>query len=77
MSWFTKQSAIAESTTPGDHWKATHKPGTAVPHSGIYICTCCKVEVTSNKSDPFPPLDHPHKSGAKWRLNVRTNTEGK
>lgn len=81
MSWYTNDSRVTRVTEPGDHWTATHKPGSTVPLSGIYRCLGCNKEVTSNKDDPFPPQSHHQHTAAqgtiRWRLNVRTNTEGK
>lgn len=80
MSWYTKSSVLVESSGDGDWWKKTYEPGEVVSVSGIYRCVGCKKQVTSNKNDPFPPQNHhQHSSGQgaiRWKLNVRTNTEG-
>lgn len=60
-------------------WKNLYSPGQEVKVSGIYICTECQKEITSNKGDPFPPpnIYHDHdKIDIKWKLIVRTNTNG-
>ncbi|EWF36202.1 hypothetical protein L395_10288, partial [Klebsiella pneumoniae BWH 2] len=31
-------------------WKSRYNPGDSVPHSGIYRCTVCGKEITSNGS---------------------------
>lgn len=81
MSWYTEQSRITKSDGKGAHWSATHNPADQVPHSGIYRCLGCNKEVTSNAGDKFPPQNHHQHSQeqgtVRWRLNVRTNTEGK
>ncbi|MDU7900070.1 MAG: protein L [Enterobacter hormaechei] len=62
-----------------DHWTERYSPGDTVPVSGIYRCTVCGKEVTSNEDDPFPPQNHhQHSSGNKisWQLIVRTDTNG-
>jgi hypothetical protein len=55
---------------------ATHKPGSTVPYSGIYMCTSCRDEIASNKGDPFPPQNHrQHRDTSKpilWKLLVQT-----
>ncbi len=54
-------------------------PGETVPVSGIYRCTVCRKEITSNVDDPFPPQNHhQHSSGnpISWQLIVRTDTQG-
>lgn len=35
-------------------WTSTYDPSDTVPVSGIYRCTVCGKEITSNKNDPFP-----------------------
>lgn len=54
----------------------THKPGSIVPYSGIYMCINCRDEVACNKGDPFPPQNHrQHPSTTKailWQLLVQT-----
>lgn len=62
-------------------WKSKYSPAEIVPHSGIYRCTGCKKEVTSNKGDKFPPQNH-HQHGTnqgsiQWQMIVYTDTEGK
>lgn len=80
MAWWTDASALTKSDGSGDHWKTSYSPGATVAVSGIYRCVGCKKEITSNKGDPFPPQNHHQHStsqGAiKWKLNVRTNTDG-
>lgn len=60
-------------------FNATHKPGGAVPNSGIYECIRCKKEVTCNKGDPFPPQNkHQHGincTNVEWKLVAKTETD--
>lgn len=60
-------------------WESRYNPGDSVPVSGIYRCTVCGKEVTSNEDDPFPPQNHHQhnqKQAIKWQLIVRTDTKG-
>lgn len=60
-------------------WEELYSPGEEVEVSGIYICTVCGKEITSNEGDPFPPQNHhQHKpqKNIEWKLIVRTNTKG-
>ena len=80
MSWINDSSLLTKTTGTGDHWTKDFGPSVKVPVSGIYRCTGCKKEITSNKGDPFPPQNH-HQHAAsqgeiRWKLNVRTNTDG-
>ncbi|BCG20783.1 MULTISPECIES: protein L [Vibrio] len=80
MSWYIDKSNLTQAIADKSHWKNSYSPGSEVPISGIYRCTGCKKEITSNKGDPFPPQNH-HQHAAsqgdvKWKLNVRTNTNG-
>lgn len=62
-----------------ERWTSRYSPGDKVPVSGIYRCTICGKEITSNESDPFPPQNHhQHKQNQdiKWQLIVRTDTNG-
>jgi hypothetical protein len=49
-----------------------HKPGEAVPHSGIYRCKACTHEIVSTHGNPFPPQNHhQHRAGQgdiEWQL---------
>jgi len=80
MSWYVKSSVLVESDGEKDWWKNTYGPGDTVPTSGIYRCLGCKREITSNENDPFPPQNHhqhtTNQGSIKWKLNVRTNTQG-
>lgn len=66
---------------PGwDGWDNIYKPSDQVPHSGIYKCTGCNKEITSNKGDKFPPQNH-HQHGSvlssiQWKIIVFTDTAG-
>ena len=81
MAWIKDSSIVTKTTGKGEHWIKAYGPSMKVPVSGIYICIGCKKEVTSNHGDPFPPQNHHQHSSAqgdiRWKLNVRTNTEGK
>lgn len=60
-------------------WTSRYTPGQSVPVSGIYRCTVCGKEITSNEDDPFPPQNHHQHSQNKaieWQLIVRTDTNG-
>lgn len=80
MSWYIKSSVLVESDGNKDWWRNEYSPGDTVPVSGIYRCLGCKKEITSNDNDPFPPQNHhQHTAGQgaiRWKLNVRTNTQG-
>lgn len=72
---------IKNTTTPNNqHWTHVYGIGTKVPVSGIYRCTGCGDEITSNKDDPFPPQnDNQHECNGKeimWELVVMTQTKG-
>lgn len=85
MPYFTKDSSqYFQEETPvrsllgGDLWGTVYQIGTPVPASGIYRCTGCGDEITSNKGDPFPPQNsHQHNSSAHvaWKLVARTKTK--
>lgn len=75
------ESSVIESVSPSKlHWTSKYGPGKEVPVSGIYRCTGCKKEITSNKGDSFPPQNHHQHTTMQgviqWKLNVRTNTDG-
>ncbi len=59
-----------------DKFRLSLKPGTTVPHSGIYMCLNCRDEVAANRGDPLPPQNHrQHSDTSKpivWRLLVAT-----
>lgn len=60
-------------------WTTRYSSGEKVPVSGIYRCTVCGKEITSNATDPFPPQNHHQHSQSKsieWQLIVRTDTQG-
>lgn len=81
MSMYLQGRSVLTSVV-GDNawWKNDYTPGVQVPVSGIYKCTGCGKEVTSNEGDPFPPQSHHQHSTSQgkilWRLNVRTSTDG-
>lgn len=81
MAWYKDDKVVVVTTGTGAHWTTQYGPADKVPVSGIYKCTGCKKEVTSNENDPFPPQNHHQHSSAqgaiRWKLVVRTNTEGK
>ena len=53
-----------------------HAPGAVTPHSGIYKCQGCGIEIISTAGDPLPPPSHHQHSlnqgGVAWRLIVAT-----
>ena len=53
-----------------------HPPGATSPHTGIYACQGCGIEIISLASDPLPPQSHHQHSlsqgGIAWRLIVAT-----
>lgn len=60
-------------------WAIRFSPGETVPVSGIYRCTNCGREITSNADESFPPQNHHQHSIASpvyWQLTVRTDTHG-
>lgn len=60
-------------------WNNAYGIGATVPASGIYRCTGCGEEITSNKDDKFPPQNrHQHVNQAvpvQWQLIVKTQTK--
>jgi hypothetical protein len=80
VAWYIKSSELEESDGAKDWWKTEYGPSSTVPVSGIYRCRGCKKEVTSNEGDPFPPQNHhqhtKEQGEIKWKLNIRTNTNG-
>ncbi|MGI8472397.1 protein L [Pectobacterium brasiliense] len=81
MAGFTSDTEQYLQRVKGDkkHWTSRHSPGNTVPVSGIYRCTVCGKEITSNEGDPFPPQNHhQHTSNESisWQLIVRTDTNG-
>ncbi|WP_447870352.1 protein L [Serratia fonticola] len=81
MAAYTNETKKHLTLVSGDNerWKSTYGPGKEVPVSGIYRCTVCGKEITSNKSDPFPPQNHHQHSSNKdisWQLIIRTDTAG-
>lgn len=83
MAWFANDKVVLKvgaAAAAAPRWNLVHKPGETVPLSGIYCCTACKKEVTSNKDDPFPTQNHhqhdPRLGDIGWKMIVRTNTEG-
>lgn len=80
MAWYVDDKVVVKGKATHSHWSEVHQPGDKVPLSGIYRCTACKREVTSNKNDPFPTQNHhqhsPQLGEIGWTLIVRTNTEG-
>lgn len=80
MAWYKDSSKLILVNGTGAHWTTIYGPADKVPVSGIYVCTGCKKEITSNEGDPFPPQNH-HQHGSvqgavRWKLIVRTNTNG-
>ncbi|OPB14495.1 protein L [Pseudomonas fluorescens] len=80
MAWYIASSSLALADNPTAIWNQIFGPGQTVPASGIYRCTGCRKEITSNGGDPFPPQNHHQHSllqgPVQWRLNVGTNTAG-
>jgi len=81
MAWYKDKNTLTFSTGTGAHWSNLYGPGEKVPKSGIYKCTGCGKEITSNENDPFPPQNHHQhtvpQGAIRWKLIVRSNTEGK
>ncbi|NCE83467.1 protein L [Pseudomonas sp. Q1] len=63
----------------GPEWSNAYGIGATVPASGIYRCTGCGDEITSNKDEKFPPQNrHQHANQsvpAQWQLIVKTQTK--
>ncbi|CAH0181687.1 protein L [Stenotrophomonas lactitubi] len=80
MAWHTSTSVLLQVNATNEWWNTVYSPGDTVQVSGIYRCLGCKREITSNQRDPFPPQSHhqhaPQQGAIRWKLNVRTNTEG-
>ena len=51
-------------------WTSRYNPADDVPVSGIYRCTVCGKEITSNNHQ------HSQSQAIKWQLIVRTDTQG-
>lgn len=66
--------------TGSEEWGYVHGIGSPVPASGIYRCTGCGDEITSNKGDKFPPQNHHQHADqmvdVRWELIVKTQTKG-
>ena len=81
MAWHTNQSNLVLSDGTAACWRGVYGPADEVPVSGIYKCAGCKKEITSNAGDLFPPQNkHQHtqaQGSVRWKLIVRTDTEGK
>jgi hypothetical protein len=78
MAWYQDTTRVSQLSGDKD-FDAIYEPGNKVPHSGIYICTGCRREVTCNYGDPLPPQNsHQHTTSKpiRWRLLVYTNTSG-
>lgn len=60
-------------------WNNAYGIGAPVPASGIYRCTGCGHEITSNKGDNFPPQNKHQHAGSTtdvlWQLIVKTQTK--
>jgi hypothetical protein len=80
MAWYKDKTAVvyAGEPEPGTVWTTNFNPGDEVPMSGIYRCTVCQREITSNRGEPFPPPSHHSHSPSAvlWRLILLTNTSG-
>ncbi len=76
----TKKYVNETNQPKNKHWTHIYGIGTKVPVSGIYRCTGCGDEITSNKDDPFPPQNgDQHECNGKpihWELVVMTQTKG-
>jgi hypothetical protein len=76
----TKKYVNQTNKPENEHWRHIYGPGLKVPVSGIYRCTACGDEITSNKGDPFPPQNtkqHPcQDKDIGWELVVMTQTKG-
>ncbi|WP_081489877.1 protein L [Pseudomonas sp. R62] len=75
------RSYVKNTTTPKNkHWTHIYGIGTDVPVSGIYRCTGCGDEITSNKGDIFPPQNKTQhecqNKAVMWELVVMTQTKG-
>lgn len=57
-------------------FNALHNPGSKPPHSGIYRCEGCGVEVVAEQGRTFPPT-HSHNAPAhvRWRLVAYPSTK--
>jgi hypothetical protein len=74
MAYYQDTTNVTQKQT--EEFKPTYKPGTKVPHSGIFMCINCRDEIAANHGDPFPPQNHRQHTNAQkpieWQLLVRT-----
>jgi len=73
MAWFKYKEFLKYSDSSA--YDDVHKPGTATPHSGVYRCESCGVEIVSEKGRTLPPT-HANVARAHtitWRLAVFPN----
>ncbi|HCN45044.1 MAG TPA: protein L [Pseudomonas sp.] len=75
------QNYLRSATDPEDeHWRRLYGIGSEVPVSGIYRCRGCGHEITSNKTDQFPPQNKKQHTcddeEVLWELIVMTDTMG-
>ncbi len=73
MAWYKYDQFLKRSN--GEAYDLIYKPGYAAPHSGIYRCESCGVEIVSEKGRVLPPT---HANIARqhvitWRLAVFPN----
>jgi hypothetical protein len=58
---------------------ATHQPGTAAPHPGIYRCIACGDEIAIAGGHTLPPQNHrqhsPSQGQILWQLLVYPVTQ--
>ena len=74
MAFYEDQTNVTY--RPDPRFATPYPPGTAAPHSGIYMCVNCRDESACNAGQPLPPQNHrQHRDTTKairWRLLVCT-----
>lgn len=74
-----KLASTILTTLSDSAFSTSYSSGATVPYSGIYKCSKCGREVTSNaqKNDVFPPhFSNSTCSTPAWVLHIATDTQG-
>jgi hypothetical protein len=61
---------------PSEAFDAICRPGSTAPHSGIYRCVGCGVEVASNQMQPLPPRHHHQHNQQQGAIRWQTQISG-
>ncbi len=80
MAWFKDNTHLHCTTSDHEWWTKTYDVGVVAPVSGIYRCPGCGKEIAHNQDTKLPPQNHhqhdPNQGKVRWRLIVRSNTNG-